>query len=89
MSQDSKINAEAHGLWFGDQQKPKQIQMHMPQKNIRGGRRSCSQGGGGEKKYLGPEPQRVCLITRAPVSLRGSRTNEEGRETEAVGPMMH
>ncbi len=35
MSQDSKINAETHDLLFGDQQKPKQIQKHIPHKNIK------------------------------------------------------
>ncbi len=45
MSQDSKINAETHGLFFWDEQKPKQIQMYIPHKNIKNiqdGRRGCS-----------------------------------------------
>lgn len=68
MSQDSKINAETHSLLFGDQQKPKQIQMHIPhknnnlkKKNIHEGKRGCSQEGGTNTWALmkGAERQRL------------------------------
>lgn len=44
---------------------------------------------GGGNTYLGPGPLREALIKWTPVSMRGSRTNEGGREAEAVGPMIH
>lgn len=91
MQQDSKINAERHDLLFGDQQKPKQIQKHIPHKNIKKNHTGWEMRlfSGGRNTYLGPGPLREALIKWTPVSMRGSGTNEGGREAEAVGPMIH
>lgn len=65
MSQDSKINAETHGLLFGDQQKPKQ--MHMPHKKQGD---EAVLGGRGEKIPRPRAPENVFNHTGSGLSER-------------------